>query len=136
MMDVYPTIVEAIGGEVTPGSFAKSLLPVATGQKDSVHPLVVSEIGNTPPLRIMARDARYKYSAEEDRESLFDMENDPLEMHDLAKEPDHLTELNRMREQLLVFLRSTQVNAAEGYKSKVQRMREADGQPQTTRKKS
>jgi arylsulfatase A-like enzyme len=34
MMDVYPTLVEAIGGELTPGRFAKSLLPIATGQKD------------------------------------------------------------------------------------------------------
>jgi arylsulfatase A-like enzyme len=136
MMDVYPTIVEAIGGEVTPGRFAKSLLPVATGQKKSVRDLAVSEIGNAAPLRIMARDARYKYWAEEGREFLFDMENDPLEMHDLAADPEHAATLSKLRGELLVFLRSTQVNAAEGYKSKIQRMREAEGEPKKARKKS
>jgi arylsulfatase A-like enzyme len=132
MMDVYPTIVEAIGGEVTPGRFAKSLLPVATGQKKSVRDLAVSEIGNAAPLRMMARDVRYKYWAEESREFLFDMENDPLEMHDLAGDPEHADTLSKLRGELLVHLRSTQVNFAEGYKNKVQRMREAEG---TTQKK-
>jgi arylsulfatase A-like enzyme len=132
MMDVYPTIVEAIGGEVTPGRFAKSLLPVATGQRKSVRDLAVSEIGNAAPLRMMARDVRYKYWAEESREFLFDMENDPLEMHDLAGDPEHADTLSKLRGELLVHLRSTQVNFAEGYKNKVQRMREAEG---TTQKK-
>ena len=56
MMDIYPTIVEAIGGQVTPGRFAKSLLPVAEGKKASVRDLAISEIGKTAPLGIMARD--------------------------------------------------------------------------------
>jgi arylsulfatase A-like enzyme len=136
MMDVYPTAVEAAGGTLSSGRFAKSLLPVATGKKESVRSLAVSEIGNAPPLRIMARGARYKYWAEENREFLFDLESDPLEMHDLASAPEHADTLNRMREQLLVFLRSTQVNASEGYKNKIQRMREAEGQPKKAKKNS
>lgn len=125
MMDVYPTIVEAIGGELSPGRFAKSLLPVATGQKESIRPIAISEIGNAAPLRLMARDARYKYWAEETVEFLFDLEADPLEMNNLAASPQHNDALNMMREKLLLHLRSTQVNLAEGYKNKVQRMREA-----------
>ncbi len=35
MMDIYPTIVEAVGGELTPGRFAKSLLPIARRSKES-----------------------------------------------------------------------------------------------------
>jgi hypothetical protein len=46
-------------------------------------------------------------------------------MQNLADSTDHRETLNRMRGQLLNYLRSTQVNLAEGYKSKVQRMREA-----------
>lgn len=135
MMDVYPTIVEAVGGEMTPGRFAKSLLPVATGQKDQVRPIAVSEIGSTPPLRIMARDSRFKYWADEDREYLFDLDADPLEQHDLAQDSNHHETLNRMREKLLLHLRSTQVNLAEGYKPKVQRLREAEGLPKKPRAK-
>lgn len=124
MFDVYPTIVEAIGGKLTPGRFAVSQLPVATGAKGSVRSLALSEIGNAAPLRMMGRDARFKYWADEQRESLFDLEADPLEMNDLAADPAQRETLNRLREELLTHLRSTQVNLAEGYKPKVQRLRE------------
>lgn len=101
MMDVYPTIVEAIGGELTPGRFAKSLLPIATGQSERLRPIAISEIGNKAPLRMMARDDRFKYWADEDREYLFDLETDPLEQHDLATDSAHRETLNTMREKLL-----------------------------------
>lgn len=126
MMDVYPTIVEAVGGELTPGRFAKSLLPLATGQRERIRPIAVSEIGDKAPLRMMARDERFKYWADEEREYLFDLETDPLEQHDLAETSEHRETLNTMREKLLTHLRSTQVNAAAGYKSKVKRLREAE----------
>jgi arylsulfatase A-like enzyme len=125
MFDIYPTVVEAIGGEVTPGRFARSLLPVAMGKVKAVRDLAVSEIGNRPPLDIMARDARYKWWAQDDREYLFDLEDDPLEMHNLADAAEHRETLNRMRGQLVTHWRSSQVNLAEGYKPRVQRMREA-----------
>ena len=130
MMDVYPTIVEAIGGELTPGRFAKSLLPIATGARDRIRPIAVSEIGDKAPLRMMARDDRFKYWADEEREYLFDLQTDPLEQHDLATNPAHRDTLNLMREKLLTHLRSTQVNAAAGYKPKVQRLREAEEKKQ------
>jgi arylsulfatase A-like enzyme len=130
MMDVYPTIVEAIGGELTPGRFAKSLLPIATGARDRIRPIAVSEIGDKAPLRMMARDDRFKFWADEEREYLFDLQTDPLEQHDLATDPAHRDTLNQMREKLLTHLRSTQVNAAAGYKPKVQRLREAEEKKQ------
>lgn len=126
MMDVYPTLVEAIGGELTPGRFAKSLLPIATGQKDRVRPIAISEIGDKAPLRIMARDDRFKYWADEDREYLFDLENDAFEQTDLSTAPEHRETLHAMREKLLTHLRSTQTNLSAGYKPKVQRLREAE----------
>lgn len=126
MMDIYPTIVEAIGGEPTPGRFAKSLLPIATGERERIRPIAISEIGNSAPLRIMARDERFKYWADEETEFLFDLETDPLEQSNLAKSSSHEATLNLMRQKLLTHLRSTQVNLAEGSKSKVQRLREAE----------
>ncbi|HCN29852.1 MAG TPA: hypothetical protein DIT64_14145 [Verrucomicrobiales bacterium] len=126
MMDIYPTLVEAAGGELTPGRFAKSLLPIARGEKDRVRPIAISEIGDKAPLRIMARDDRFKYWADEEREYLFDLESDPLEMHDLSTAPDHRETLHAMREKLLTHLRSTQSNLSAGYKPKVQRLREAE----------
>lgn len=126
MMDIYPTLVEAIGGELTPGRFAKSLLPIAKGEKDRIRPIAISEIGDRAPLRMMARDERFKYWADEDREYLFDLENDPLEQTDLSTAPEHRETLHTMREKLLIHLRSTQTNLSAGYKPKVQRLREAE----------
>lgn len=126
MMDLYPTIVEAIGGELSPGRFAKSLLPIARGERERIRPVAVSEIGNNAPLSIMARDQRFKYWADETSEFLFDLETDPLEQSNLAQSAAHEATLNLMRQKLLLHLRSTQVNLAEGAKSKVQRLREAE----------
>lgn len=126
MMDIYPTIVEAAGGELTPNRFAKSLLPIARGERARIRPIAISEIGNSAPLRIMARDERYKYWADEEEEFLFDLETDPLEQSNLAESSGHETTLHLMRQKLLTHLRSTQVNLAAGSKSKVQRLREAE----------
>ena len=126
MFDVYPTIVQAIGGAMSPGRFAKSLLPVATGRTAKVRELAISEIGKSPPLRMMARAERYKWWAEENAEYLFDMKEDPLEMHNLVNDPAHHETLQYMREQMLLNLRTTQLNLSEGYKPKVTRMREAE----------
>ena len=126
MMDVYPTVVEAIGGELSPGRFAKSLLPVATGKKEGVRRLTISEIGTVAPLRLMARNARYKWWAEEEKEFLFDLEKDPLEMSNLADQEEHRETLQQMREEMLLHLRSSQLNLAAGYKNKVARLREAE----------
>ena len=126
MFDIYPTIVDAIGGELTPGRLAQSLLPVAMGKVAAVRDLAISEIGDRPPMRLMARDVRYKWWVENDREFLFDMEQDPWEMNNLAAAPEHRDTLQRMRERMLTYLRSTQVNLAEGYVPKVRRLREAE----------
>jgi len=132
MFDVYPTIVEAVGGEVSPGRMAKSQLPVATGKTVSVREVAISEIGNTPPLNLMARDSRYKWWVDQRGEFLYDMENDPYEMHNLAGDPTQKEALEKMRARMLADLRTTQVNLAEGYQSKVKRLRDADSAKKKT----
>ena len=126
MMDVYPTIVDAVGGELSVGRFAKSLLPIATGERKSIRPVAISEIGDKAPLRMMVCDGRYKYWADEEREFLFDLETDPLEMNDLSGSAEHRDALSTMRAKLLTHLRSTQTNLSAGYKPKVQRLRDAE----------
>ena len=75
---------------------------------------------------MMARDARYQWRAEEDREFLFDLESDPLEMRNLAGSAEHRETLQHLRDAMLLHPRRTQLNLAEGCKSKVKRLREPD----------
>lgn len=126
LMDVYPTVVEAGGGKMTPGRFARSLLPVAEGRQGAVREEVLSEIGKAPPLGLMLRNGRHKWWCEGGADFLFDLEADPWEQANLAGLPEHRELLDRMRLRMLALLRSTQVNLAEGAKSKVERMREAE----------
>jgi arylsulfatase A-like enzyme len=124
LFDVYPTVVEAIGGTVSPGRFAKSLMPVATGKAARVRDVAISEIGTKAPLDLMARNERYKWWADGAREYLFDLQTDPWEEKNLATSAEHQATLSTMRGQALTYLRSSQTNLAAGAKSKVQRLRE------------
>jgi len=70
------------------------------------------------------------------REFLYDLDADPYETANLAADPAHLATLQEMREGMLTHLRSTQTNLSEGYKPKVQRMREAEEKPARGKKKA
>ncbi len=73
LFDIYPTIVQAIGGKLPPGHFAVSQLPVATGEVDSMRDAVFSEIGTTSRLRFMVRTPRWAWWAHGNKEALYDM---------------------------------------------------------------
>ena len=82
----------------------------------------------------MATDGRYKWWVDEKEEFLFDLQTDPYEMTNLVADPAHAGTVQEMRMHMLDHLRSTQTNYSEGYKSKVQRLREAEAKkpPEST----
>ncbi|MGC3966191.1 MAG: sulfatase-like hydrolase/transferase [Pirellulales bacterium] len=135
LMDVYPTIVEAIGGKLSPGKFAVSQLPVAAGKSPHVRETVLSEISRDTQQNLMVRDARYKWWVQDGTEYLFDLENDPLEQTNLAASAEHAGIVATLRGKALAHLRSAQVNLAAGSKSKVTRLREEEGIKKPKRKK-
>jgi len=125
LFDIYPTIVEAVGGKLSPGHFAKSALPVATGKVASVRDAVFSEIGTKTPLNFMVRTERYKWWVDRKGEHLFDMAEDPLEQRDLIESPEHRQVVAGIKSRHHAYLRETQFNYAAGYKPMFQRQREA-----------
>jgi arylsulfatase A-like enzyme len=128
MMDLYPTAVEAAGGTVSAGRHAKSLLPLAKGEVAAIRPAAISEIGNPKGLNVMITDGRYKWWLDEDDEFLFDLTEDPFEMGNLAAESGSTEIRLRMQRLFIDHFRETQTNLSEGYRSKVQRLREAEAQ--------
>jgi choline-sulfatase len=116
LIDVYPTIVDAIGGVMSPDRFGCSLLPLVTGETDAVHDAVFSEIGRRP-LNYMVRTPRFKWFVRNGREALHDMAADPYELENLIDSEAHREIVDEMHERLRQFLMAKQVNFSEGYKS-------------------
>jgi arylsulfatase A-like enzyme len=121
VFDVYPTIVEAVGGKLSTGHSAVSLLPVAEGEKRSVRNAVYSEIRRKGHLNYMVRDERYKWYAMAGQEYLFDLENDPYEMNNLIASTAHQPIIQRLKETHYGYLMSEQYDYSANYVPLVQR---------------
>ncbi|MEZ4736044.1 MAG: DUF4976 domain-containing protein [Caldilineaceae bacterium] len=102
---------------MSPGRFGQSLLPVATGATNAVHDAVFSEIGRGEELNYMVRTAQYKWFVQNGQASLFDLDADPYELHNLIASPAHSAVVQAMQQRLLIFLMQTQVNHAAGIKT-------------------
>jgi arylsulfatase A-like enzyme len=104
-IDLAPTMLQMAGVEIPARMQGRSLVPLLKGEKPEwrteffyehlfKHPRI--------PCTEGVRDARYKYIrfVETDPlyEELYDLEDDPQEAHNLAKDPAHAATLQRMRE--------------------------------------
>lgn len=123
--DLYPTIVEAIGGTVSAKIHAVSLLPLAEGRAKSVREYIYCEVGRNP-VNATVRDKRYKWFVNKNTEYLFDMEADPYEMNNLIDSEQHVDIRNTLKAQMLSHLLTDPYNHAFDSKPKRQRMLEAE----------
>lgn len=114
-IDLAPTFVEAMGGEV-PGHIleGRSLLPWLRGETPDWRDAVFSEydytmttmaadLGKGPKeaLLFMVFDGRWKLMhAEGFRPMLFDLETDPQELNDLGADPAHADQVARLMARL------------------------------------
>lgn len=121
--DVYPTVIEAVGGRPSPGIFAKSQLPVLQGRKPAVRDSVFCEIMDRDTLGYMVRNDRYKWFQQRGREYLFDLEVDPFEKNNLAGVAEHEKTASFLRNRLRQFLMTEQINYSAGYTPVDQRVR-------------
>lgn len=111
-IDLAPTFVEAAGGKVPDHILeGRSLLPWLHGEKPEWREFAVSEFDFSPTPQavklgleprdcrlFMVFDGRYKLMHAEGgfRPMLFDLQEDPDEFHDLAKETGHRAEIDRL----------------------------------------
>jgi len=122
MFDLYPALVEAAGGTMTDGRFARSLLPVARGQKDKIRDAVFSEVGHRAYHNYMVRTGRWKWFIDYEKEYLFDLEQDPWEMHNLISDEACADTLMDIRAIHLAHLRTTQFNVSHDYVPMLKRL--------------
>ncbi|QLH78453.1 sulfatase-like hydrolase/transferase [Halosimplex rubrum] len=123
LVDVFPTICEAVGAEMPPGVQGRSLWPLLTGERDGdAFTSVYAECGyggrhatpdDVPPLdeasknelnehtqtgrTAMVRRDDWKLVVDmQDGPELYDLAADPAETTDLSDDPDHATVLREM----------------------------------------
>lgn len=103
LRDLFPTVCELTGIE-PPAIDGRSLVPVLRGQQDEIHPFIVGYFSDS---QRMIRRGRWKliWYPQADREQLFDLEQDPHEMADLAERPEQQATRTELRSQLERWLR-------------------------------
>lgn len=98
-LDIPATILDYAGLDAMPGmTVAKSLRPLLEGTPTKWRDYVVAET-STGGLRRAVCMKDFKVSFGQDGStSLFDLKNDPLEMHDLSQNTEHAEALRRARD--------------------------------------
>jgi arylsulfatase len=93
--DIFPTVLDAAGMDPV-DCFGTSLVPATADVGTSFHDAVFSEIDNTGGRTTMIRTPRHKLviNAQADTLQLFDMQDDPQELQNLAGRED-MTDLER-----------------------------------------
>jgi len=104
LLDLYQTFCEALEMPAPAHMRGVSLLEVLQGGSEAVLPEYVLSEFHGPGLPASAfalRVGSYKYvECVGERPMLFDLEQDPLEMRDLALEPESAEDLTRLRRML------------------------------------
>ena len=105
LRDLYPTTCEMAGIAIPKTVRARSLKPILTGKAEAVHKLA---FGYFRDVQRMVRDDRWKlvWYPKIQKTQLFDLQNDPLERHNLAETLIHRARRDNLRERLHAWLTS------------------------------
>ncbi len=108
LRDLFPTFCELCGVAVPTEIDGRSLKPVLDDvglqeRSDAVHPFVVGYFRDVQRMIRMERWKLIRYP-QIDREQLFDLTNDPDELHDLIEEPTKREIADDLRKKLAAWL--------------------------------
>ena len=100
--DLFPTLCELSDTKIPPTVTGKSLAPLLRHQTDRVHDFVTGMFTDT---QRMICDERWKFVfyPKANREQLFDLQNDPHELHDLSDLPAHQAKQEELRVKLVAW---------------------------------
>lgn len=108
LVDLYPTLAELCGLPVPKYLDGTSLNPVLADPSRSVKDAAYTQLRRSDYDGYSIRTARWRYTLWDDSrqgEQLFDMEADPVEAHNLAKESQHLPVITELRRRLRAYSR-------------------------------
>lgn len=114
-LDVMPTVLDAAGVPAPAGGDGASFLPLLKGQSIAWRDSLLYEyywernFPQTPTIHALRTD-QYKYIRYHgiwDLDELYDIKEDPHELHNLIKNPAHQEIVKRMNQRLFEILEST-----------------------------
>ena len=108
-IDIGPTLVEVVGGELEHRQFGKSLCPVLTQPEATHRDFAISEIEGE--IMLLNREWKIALNANGEAYLLFDVQNDPNEIQNLAGRPEVADIETALRLQILEWLVQTQLDA-------------------------
>ncbi|MHC4540327.1 MAG: sulfatase/phosphatase domain-containing protein, partial [Planctomycetota bacterium] len=114
-IDVAPTVLEAAGVRTPENMDGRSILPLLGGKEVPWRDAVFFEYyweANYPqtPTTLGVRTDRYKfihYHGVWDTDELYDIKNDPDEMHNLIDKPEHAALIEQLRTRMYDWLERT-----------------------------
>jgi arylsulfatase A-like enzyme len=114
IIDVYPTLVEALGLDAPPRVLGRSLAPALDDPRCSIRDAQLIEILHENERRVCIRTRDGKYAVRQDGEGfmLYDLEEDPREQHNLIGEESGIE--GGLRDQLLRRLVGAQYSMVSG----------------------
>ena len=121
LQDIMPTILDAVGLEIPGSCTGRSLMPVARGDVDRVRDVLHGEHSGNYDNNLghqYLTDGRHKYVwfTQTGREHLFDLDEDPRELHDLALDSTSEARLRPWRERMAAVLDGRPEGFVEGGK--------------------
>ena len=95
LLDIFPTLGELARVQGPEGSEGRSLAPILAGRETHGRDAIFTAYRN---IQRAVRDERWKLIVypQINKTQIFDLESDPIEMHDLAGEPRHAGEVARL----------------------------------------
>ena len=106
-IDIGPTLVEFAGGELEHHQFGKSLGRVLTNPEANHRDFAISEIQGE--IMLLNREWKIALNADGEVYLLFDVQNDPDEIHNLTGKPEVADVETALRLQILEWLVQTQL---------------------------
>ena len=107
-IDIGPTLVEMAGGELTHRQFGESLCPVLTQPEATHRDFAISEIEGE--IMLLNREWKAALNADGEVYLLFDVQNDPNEIQNLAGRSEVADIETALRLQILEWLVQTQLD--------------------------
>lgn len=94
--DIFPTLCDLAGVAIPSTVQSRSIVPLLRHQTDRIHDHVFGTFTDT---QRMICDERWKFIRypKAGREQLFDLQNDPHELHDLSADPSQRTRLEELK---------------------------------------